>query len=126
MIIIATLIVTLAAVLHVGIFVMESIGWTRRAVWRRFGVPNQAAAETTRPLAYNQGFYNLFLAIGAFIGVIFFGLGQHDIGRTLIVFTLGSMVAAAVVLVTTGRGYVRVALIQGILPLAGLVLILMD
>jgi putative membrane protein len=126
MIIIATLIVTLAAVLHVGIFVMESIGWTRRAVWRRFGVPNQAAAETTRPLAYNQGFYNLFLAIGAFIGVIFFGLGQHDIGRTLIVFTLGSMVAAAVVLVTTGRGYVRAALIQGILPLAGLVLILMD
>lgn len=125
MIIIATLIVTLAAVLHVGIFVMESIGWTRRAVWQRFGVPNQAAAETTRPLAYNQGFYNLFLAIGAFIGVIYFGLGQHDIGRTLIVFTLGSMVAAAVVLVTTGRGYVRAALIQGILPLAGLVLILM-
>lgn len=125
MIIIATLIVTLAAVLHVGIFIMESIGWTRRAVWRRFGAPSQAAAEITKPLAYNQGFYNLFLAVGAFVGIVFFGIGWHDPGLALVVFTMGSMVAAAVVLVTTGAGYVRAALIQGILPLAGLVLILL-
>lgn len=125
MIVIATLVVTLAAVLHIGIFVMESIGWTRRAVWRRFGVQNQAAAETTKALAYNQGFYNLFLAIGAIVGVVLFGIGWHDVGRTLIVFTLGTMAAAAVVLVTTGAGYVRAALVQGILPLAGLVLILL-
>ena len=34
------------------------------------------------------------------------------------------MIAAAVVLVTTGRGYLRPALIQGTLPLLGLVLLL--
>ena len=27
-------------------------------------------AETTRPLAFNQGFYNLFLAVAAFLGVV--------------------------------------------------------
>jgi putative membrane protein len=34
------------------------------------------------------------------------------------------MLAASVVLVTTGRGYLRPALIQGILPLIGIVLML--
>ena len=57
-----------AALLHVYIFVMESVTWTRPATWKRFGVASQADADTTRPLAYNQGFYNLFLAAGALVG----------------------------------------------------------
>jgi putative membrane protein len=36
------------------------------------------------------------------------------------------MVLAAVVLVTTGARYIRAALIQGILPLAGIVLIFLS
>jgi putative membrane protein len=36
------------------------------------------------------------------------------------------MVAAAIVLVTTGRGYLRPALIQGVLPLVGFVLMLLS
>jgi putative membrane protein len=39
---------------------------------------------------------------------------------------MASMVAAAVVLVTTGRGYLRPALIQGSLPLIGFVLMLLS
>lgn len=124
MIVLATVLVTLAAALHVAIFFMESVAWTRPAVWRRFGVASQEAADTTRPLAYNQGFYNLFLAIGAVVGLIFYGVGQHAAGLALIVFTTASMIAAAAVLVTTGRGYVRPAIIQGSLPLVGLVLLL--
>src|SRR3979490_2645105 len=121
MIILATVFVTLAAALHVGIFVMESVSWTRPSIWRRFGVADQQAADIHRPLAHNQGFYNLFLAIGAVLGLIFYGIGMHAAGLALILFTTGSMVAAAIVLVTTGRGYVRPALIQGLLPLAGFV-----
>ncbi|QNE36076.1 DUF1304 domain-containing protein [Leifsonia shinshuensis] len=124
MIVLATVVVTLAAVLHVGIFFMESVGWVRPGVWKRFGVADQAAADTTRPMAYNQGFYNLFLAIGAVIGLILLGVGAHAAGLALIYFTMGSMLAASVVLVTTGRGYLRSALIQGILPLIGIVLLL--
>jgi putative membrane protein len=125
MVIIATLVVALAAALHVGIFIMESVAWTRPAIWKRFGVADQAAAETTKPLAYNQGFYNLFLALGAIIGVILFGAGITGAGIAMVVLSLGSMLAAAIVLVTTGKGYIRAALIQGILPLAGLVLVLL-
>lgn len=127
--ILATVFGALAALLHVYIFVMESVQWTQPSIWRRFGVPDQATADATRPMAYNQGFYNLFLAIGAIIGIVLFWAGDAgdpaDIaGRVLVLFTLGSMVAAALVLVTTGRKYLRPALIQGTLPLIGFVLFL--
>ncbi len=42
--IIAVVCAALAALLHVYIFVMESVQWTRPAVWRRFGVRDQASA----------------------------------------------------------------------------------
>lgn len=126
MIVLATVVVTLAAALHVGIFVMESIAWGRPAVWRRFGVADQRSADTIRPMAYNQGFYNLFLAAGAVVGLLLLGIGLRDAGLALILFTMASMIAAAVVLVTTGRGYLRAALIQGVLPLIGFVLVLVS
>jgi putative membrane protein len=126
MIVLATVVVTLAAALHVGIFIMESVSWTRPTIWKRFGVASQEAADTTRPMAYNQGFYNLFLAIGAIIGLILYGVGMHPAGLALILFTTASMFAAAVVLVTTGRGYLRPAIIQGTLPLIGFVLMLLS
>ncbi len=125
MVIVATLVVSLAAALHVGIFVMESLAWTRPAIWKRFGLTSQEDADTTRPLAYNQGFYNLFLAIGAIVGVVLFGIGWEPAGLALVVFTMASMVAAAVVLVSTGRRYISAAFIQGTLPLIGLVLMLL-
>ena len=68
--ILATVFAALAALLHVYIFVMESVQWTQPRIWRRFGVADQAAADTTKPMAYNQGFYNLFLAIGVVIGLV--------------------------------------------------------
>ena len=127
--ILATVFGGLAALLHVYIFVMESVQWSRPRVWKRFGVPDQAAADTIKPMAYNQGFYNLFLAVGAIIGLALFWVGgpgtvAEVAGRTLVLFTLGSMVAAALVLISTGSKYLRAALVQGTLPLIGFVLFL--
>lgn len=127
--IIATVFGALAALLHVYIFVMESVQWSQPRIWRRFGVPDQAAADTVKPMAYNQGFYNLFLAIGAVIGMVLFlagerGTGVWAAGLALVLFSLGAMVAAALVLLTTGTKYLRAALIQGTLPLIGFVLFL--
>jgi len=127
--IIATVFAALAALLHVYIFVMESIQWSRPVIWRRFGVPDQESADITRPMAYNQGFYNLFLAIGVTLGIVLFWAGAPETvaevaGRTLVLFTLGSMAAAALVLITTGRKYLRAALVQGTLPIIGFVLML--
>ena len=77
----ASVFVGLAALLHVYIFWMESIGWARPEVWKRFGVADQAAADVTRPMAYNQGFYNLFLGLGAALGLVLWWTGRetrHD------------------------------------------------
>ena len=116
----------LAALLHVYIFMLESVRWTQPKTWKVFGLADQQTADATRPMAYNQGFYNLFLAIGAAIGIVLWivnGIGDVA-GRALLVFSLGSMLAAALVLVTSGRKYLRPASIQGTLPLIGLVLTL--
>ena len=114
--ILATVVAALAALLHVYIFVMESVQWTQPRVWKRFGVPDQAASDTTRPMAYNQGFYNLFLAIGAGLGLVLYWAGAEDTPLRIAGLTL--------VLLTSGGKYLRPALIQGTLPLIGFVLFL--
>ncbi len=58
----------LAALLHVYIWVLESFRWTEPATRKTFGT-SEADAEITRPMAYNQGFYNLFLAIITLVGL---------------------------------------------------------
>ena len=127
MILASLLFAFIAAALHVYIFTMESLTWTKPATWKRFGLASQADAETTRPLAYNQGFYNLFLAIGAFIGVgsVAFAAGnpvQSAVGWTLVFSCCGSMLLAAVVLALSGKKYLRAAAAQGATPLLAVVL----
>lgn len=127
--ILATACAALGALLHVYFFVLESVQWSQPRAWKRFGVREQETADAIRPMAYNQGFYNLFLAIGVTLGIVLFWVGDpatvaHVAGRTLVLFSLGSMVAAAVVLFTSGRRYRAAALVQGVVPLVGFVLIL--
>jgi putative membrane protein len=127
MILASLLFAFIAAALHVFIFTMESLTWTRPATWKRFGLASQADAETTKSLAYNQGFYNLFLAAGAFIGVgcVAFspqGSVQPVVGWTLVFSCCGSMLLAALVLALTGRKYLPAAATQGTTPLLAVVL----
>ncbi|WP_255771456.1 DUF1304 domain-containing protein [Pseudarthrobacter sulfonivorans] len=127
MILASLLFAFLAAALHVFIFTMESLTWTRPATWKRFSLTSQADAETTKPLAYNQGFYNPFLAVGAFVGIGCVALGaagsaQPVVGWTLIFSCCGSMLLAALVLALSGRKYLRAAATQGATPLLAVVL----
>lgn len=122
MILASLLFASIAALLHVYIFTMESVTWARPATWKRFGVASQADADTTRTLAYNQGFYNLFLAIGALVGIVAVALGRPIVGWTLVFSCCGSMLLAAVVLAASGRQYLRAAAIQGTTPLIAVVL----
>ena len=122
MVILITIAATLSAAVHVLIFYWESVAWTRPAVWKRFGLRSAEDAETTKALAYNQGFYNLFLGIGALIGSIMYGIGRADAGFALGIFCVASMLAAAIVLVTSGKGRLPAAVIQGIFPLITVVL----
>lgn len=113
---------TLSAAIHVLIFYWESVAWRRPAVWKKFGLTSQEDADVTAVLAYNQGFYNLFLAVGALLGGILYGVGFVAAGFALGVFAVGCMLAAAIVLLTSGKGRLRGALIQGTFPLITIVL----
>ena len=109
----------LAAALHVLIFCMESLWFMRPNVHKRFGAATTADAEARRLFAFNQGFYNLFLAIGvlAGLGVLHAG-GNPIVGRTLVLFGCASMFAAgAVLLLSAGRRMLRAAMMQAVFPL---------
>ena len=105
-----------AAALHVFIWSMESITWRKPSTWRRFGLESQADADTTAPLAYNQGYYNLFLAVVAVVGIVLVTGGVDDAGWALVIAACASMSAAALVLLTTGAGYAQAAATQGTVP----------
>jgi putative membrane protein len=110
----------LAGLVHVYIFVLESVIWTSPRVRKIFGIESESEVQATRGLAFNQGFYNLFLAIGAILGVVFVIAGNTAAGWTLVVFACACMVGAAVVLAGTGRKYLNSAFVQGAFPLIAL------
>lgn len=111
----------LAGVIHVLFFLVESAWWTTPAVRRRFRqTPEQA--EATKLLAFNQGFYNLFLAAGTFGGLALTLAGHAGPGLAIAAWCCLSMLAAAVVLAASSPTLRRGAVIQGAAPLVFLVL----
>jgi putative membrane protein len=111
----------LAALLHVYIWVMESLTWTSARTRATFGISEEEALAT-KELAFNQGFYNLFLAIVTVVGIVIGGFGHYDAACALIFAGTGSMLAAAVVLLVSSPDKARAAITQGTLPLIAILL----
>lgn len=109
-----------AAAIHVYIFVMESLTWTSARTRATFGTSREEA-EATRELAFNQGFYNLFLAVLVVLGIVLYAADRQDVGLTLVVAGAGSMVAAGLVLILSSPSKARAALVQLVAPLLGVV-----
>ncbi len=122
MLVLALVLAALAALVHVYIFVLESLQWERPATLTTFGM-SAAQATAMKPMAYNQGFYNLFLALGVATGALLLG-SHHEAGVALVAFACASMLAASLVLVTSDRSKVRPALVQGALPALALLALL--
>ena len=111
----------LAAALHLFIFYIESIAWTTRGV-SVFGLsPEQA--EQTKEMAYNQGFYNLFLAVTTFVGAALHTAGIAEAGLALMLAGTGSMLAAAAVLFLSSPTKRSAAVKQGTLPFLAVLLL---
>lgn len=136
--------VALAGAFHVYVFVLESIRWSQPTTWRAFGIRSQADADTIKPMALNQGFYNLFLGVGALGGVAAFlsarislatdetdfafvagTMNPSDAGFAIAVFACLCMVGAATVLFLSVPRSRRAALLQGLPPLLGVALLLL-
>jgi len=120
----ALIFAALAAVLHVYIFTMESLTWTTPRTRATFGTTAEEA-ETTKLLAFNQGFYNLFLAIVTVVGIVGVAMGHDAVGAALIFAGVGSMAAAAVVLLASSPDKARAALTQGTFPVIAIVLLVL-
>ena len=110
-----------AGLVHVLIFCMESLLWTTPQVRARFRQsPEQA--DATKLFAFNQGFYNLFLALGTLAGLVLVLIGRSRVGWTLVYWNCLFMLGAAVVLAGSAPAMRRGAVIQGAAPLLFLVL----
>jgi len=119
---IAQLAALAAALLHIGFFTLESLTFSRPEVWARFRIASQADADVIRPMAFNQGFYNLFLALGVIGGLLLVASGSVETGRAIVLFACACMVGAGAVLVSSDRRFVSSAAIQAIPPLLAIVL----
>lgn len=112
----------LAALVHVYIFVLESLRWTAESTRRTFGT-TAVQAQATKEMAFNQGFYNLFLALVAAAGIIAAASGRHEVGAALVLAGCGSMLAAGLVLLFSSPKKARAALVQLTFPLLAVVLV---
>lgn len=103
MALLAQIFALIAGLFHVVVFVMESLLFERPRVYAGvFG----ARAEEVKPMrvwAFNIGFYNLFLGVGAIVGVFLWWGGNDVVGRTLLAFTMASMFLAGCVLFLSDR-----------------------
>lgn len=112
----------IAALLHVVFFLFESVLFRQPKIQRRFHV-EPAAAEAVKPWAFNQGFYNLFLAIGCFVGIAAMHARFFDAAtaKACVIFPCACMVGAGMVLIATDMRMARSAAIQFVPPAIALV-----
>ncbi|MDF2558899.1 MAG: hypothetical protein K0R99_345 [Microbacterium sp.] len=121
MLIVGLVLAAAAAAFHVFIFALESLRWTDPETRKIFGVASEADAVTMKQLAFNQGFYNLFLALTTLLGIGLVIVGSQTVGLTLVFAGTAMMLAAALVLILSDRTKARAALMQGTLPLLAVV-----
>ena len=125
--VVGSVLALVAALIHLYIFFLESVLWTKPSTMKTFGIRDAKDAETLRAMAFNQGFYNVFLAIGTGIGLVLLGTGfSREGGIAIAMFALASMVLAAIVLVASNPKMLRAALIQGAAPLLALIFLLLS
>lgn len=116
------LMVFLAGILHVAIFAMESIFFLNEKIYSRFLIESFEHAQIVSLFAYNQGWYNLFLALAALTGVLFVNKLPKNVGAALSMYACLSMLGAALVLTFSAPELTRAAFVQGVFPILALVL----
>jgi putative membrane protein len=122
--IVAVVAAVVAALVHAWFFVLESLQFEQPSVAARFGLRTPEQIAAVRPMAFNQGFYNLFLAIGIAGGLLLVATGNAVTGRPIVLFSCACMVGAGVVLVSSNRRFAAGAAIQAVPPLIAIVIAL--
>lgn len=107
-----------AAIIHIFFFILESVLFQKSNGYKYFKMKKEDHAAV-KPWAFNQGFYNLFLAVGMLIGLYYVTQLEIRMAGMMVSFCGLSMVIAGIVLFLTDRKMRRGALIQAVPPLLG-------
>ena len=115
-----SVLILLPALIHVYIFVLESLLWGRARTNKVFAI-SEEDARAAKLMAFNQGVYNLLLAAAIVAGLLLsLSAGTAIVGRVLAAYGLGSILVAGVVLMASAPKLWRSALIQIVPATAGL------
>ena len=104
--------ISVAALLHAYFFYLEAIAWGKPGTNKLYGIKSQVEAETIRVYAFNQGFYNLFLALGITAGLAMEHSGRVVEGHAVLVFCALSIIGAGLALFISVRKMWPASLIQ--------------
>jgi putative membrane protein len=108
----------IAALVHIYIFVLETFLFQKENGYKAFKMKKEDH-EAVKPWALNQGFYNLFLAVGMFMGLYYVNQLEIKVAGAMVSFVGFSMVAAGLVLFVTNKKMRKGALVQMVPPLLG-------
>jgi len=114
--------ILLPGVIHIYIFVLESFLWDTPLGRKSFRM-TVADAATSKALAFNQGFYNLFLALAVIIGFcLWMGFipGAPAAGYGIMLFGLSAITLAGLVLIASSPAMWTAALLQIVPAVLGL------
>lgn len=101
------------AAFHIYAFCLESLLWGRPKTNKIFAT-NPQDAKTQRLLAFNQGFYNLFIAIALLIGIVLLSQGDEVRALTLLDYAMASAFGAGLVLFLSEKKLFRAAIAQAL------------
>jgi putative membrane protein len=118
---ISKILIAVAGLAHVLFFLVESVFFMNEKVFKVFGAADAEQAAILQTLAYNQGWYNLFLAIAAWLGLALIGRWKANVGETLAVYASLSMVGAGLILLFSTGKLLGTAVQAGIPALALLI-----
>jgi len=123
----AIVFVVLTAIFHILFFVVESLLWLEPYIHENVlsksdssSVDLLTQAHLMETVFFNQGFYNLFLAIGLFLGLFLYKGDNKAIGFTLVAYICTFAFGAAVVLALSA-GAIAGAIVQGLPPMIALI-----
>jgi len=119
---------TVTVLVHILVFVIESILWLQPIIHERalskLNAPVDASyyeqARILEVLFYNQGFYNLFVALGGIAGLVLYRAGKVQEGLTLVCYICLFALGASLVLASSTTAYPG-AMAQGLPPTLALV-----
>jgi len=117
---VCTLLIFITIFIHLLFFKLESIDFMKDKTLKRLGLNNDQAA-VVKTWAFNQGFYNLFLALGLVYATFLLQGDSVELGKVLAQFILLTIVGAGLVLIYSAPDKYKAGVVQAAPALFALV-----